>query len=66
MRLIRPGTWELRVTVGRWEDGRPRTLNRSVSAKTEAEASAQLIAFVDETSRAQLPGFAPRARYHGG
>src|ERR1700722_20186271 len=55
MRLIRPGTWELRVTVGRWEDGRPRTLNRSVSAKSKAEAAAQLVTFVDETSRAQLP-----------
>jgi hypothetical protein len=42
MRLIRPGTWELRVTAGRWEDGRPRTLNRTVSAKSDAEAAAQL------------------------
>jgi len=55
MRLLRPGTWELRVTAGRWEDGRPRTLNRTVSAKSEAEAAAQLVAFVDETSRTQLP-----------
>jgi integrase len=55
MRLIRPGTWELRVSAGRWEDGRPRTLNRSVAAKSEAEAAAQLVAFVDESSRAQLP-----------
>jgi integrase len=55
MRLIRPGTWELRVTVGRWEDGRPRTLNRSVSAKSKAEAAAQLVTFVDETSHAHLP-----------
>ena len=56
MRLIRPGTWELRVTVGRWEDGRPRTLNRRVSAKSEAEASSCLVAFVDEARRAQLAG----------
>jgi hypothetical protein len=55
MRLIRPGTWELRVTIGRWEDGRPRTLNRTVSANGEAEAAAQLVAFVDELSRAQFP-----------
>jgi integrase len=54
MRLIRPGTWELRVTVGRWEDGRPRTLNRSISAKSEAEASSCLVAFVDETRQTQL------------
>jgi integrase len=55
MRLIRPGTWELRVTIGRWEDGRPRTLNRTVSANGEAEAAAQLVALVDELSGAQLP-----------
>ena len=55
MRLIRPGTWELRVTVGRWDDGRPRTLNRTVPAGGEAEAAAQLVAFVDEMSSAQLP-----------
>jgi hypothetical protein len=55
MRLIRPGIWELRVSDGRWRDGRPRTLNRNVAAKTEAEAAPQLVAFVDEMSRAQLP-----------
>jgi integrase len=54
MRLIRPGTWELRVTVGRWEDGRPRTLNRRVSANGEAEAAAQLVTLAEEMSRAQL------------
>jgi hypothetical protein len=53
MREIRPGTWELRTTVGRWEDGRPRTLNRSVSAGGEAEAAAQLVSFVEELSDAQ-------------
>ena len=55
MRLIRPGTWELRMAVGRWEDGRPRTLNRRISAKFEADAAARLVAFVDETRRVQLP-----------
>jgi hypothetical protein len=55
MRLIRPGTWELRVSVGRWGDGRPRTLNRRISANTETEAAARLVAFVNETSRTQLP-----------
>jgi hypothetical protein len=54
MRLIRPGTWELRVTVGRWEDGRPQTLNRRVSANGEAEAAAQLVTLAVEMSRAQL------------
>src|SRR6202034_2828094 len=55
MRSIRPGAWELRVTVGRWEDGRPRTLYRHISAGTEAEAAAQLLAFVEEMSAAALP-----------
>jgi integrase len=55
MRLIRPGTWELRVTVGRWEDGRPRTLNRRVSANGEADAAAQLVTLAEEMSRTQLP-----------
>ena len=55
MRLIRPGTWELRVTIGRWADGRPRTLNCTVYANGEPEAAAQLVTFVDEMSRAQLP-----------
>jgi integrase len=55
MRMMRPGTWELRMTVGRWDDGRPRTLNRTVSANSEAEAAAQLVTFAEETSRAQLP-----------
>jgi hypothetical protein len=55
MRLIRSGTWELRVTAGRWDDGRPRTFNRTVSAKSEAEAAAQLVAFAEETGHAQLP-----------
>ena len=55
MRRIRSGTWELRVTVGRWEDGRPRTLHRNVSAGTEGEAAAQLVNFVEEMSAAALP-----------
>ena len=54
MRVIRPGTWELRVTIGRWEDGRPRTFNRRISANGEAEAAAQLVTLVEEMSRAQL------------
>jgi site-specific recombinase XerC len=55
MRHVRSGTWELRVTVGRWDDGRPRTLYRTVSAGSEAEAAPQLVAFVNEMSGGQLP-----------
>ena len=55
MRSVRRGTWELRVTIGRWDDGRPRSLTRTVSAKSEAAASALLAEFVDEMSDSQLP-----------
>jgi hypothetical protein len=55
MRAVRPGTWELRVTAGRWDNGRPRSLTRTVSAKTEAAAASRLKEFVDEMSAAQLP-----------
>ena len=30
MRLVRPGSWELRITIGRWSNGRPRTMTRTV------------------------------------
>jgi integrase len=55
MRRLRPRTWELRVTVGRWNDGQPRTLYRSVTADTESEAGAQLRSFVEQMSAAQQP-----------
>jgi integrase len=55
MRQVRPGTWELRVTAGRWSDGSVRTLYRTVQADDEADATAQLIAFVDEMGGAQHP-----------
>jgi integrase len=56
MRKMRPGTWELRVTAGRWEDnGHQRTLTRTVSAPTEAEAAVQLAKFVEELSDLHLP-----------
>ena len=63
MRLIRSGAWELRITVGRWEDGRPRTLYRSVSADTDGEAAAQLVTFVEEMRVAGLPGHPRRSRH---
>ena len=55
MRVIRPGKWELRVTIGRWDDGRPRSLTRTVSAKSEAAAAGLLAEFIDEMSGSQLP-----------
>ena len=55
MRMVRPGTWELRVTIGRWDNGRPRSLTRTTSAKSEAAAAALLAEFVDEMTDSQLP-----------
>ncbi|MGH9125230.1 MAG: tyrosine-type recombinase/integrase [Acidimicrobiales bacterium] len=55
LRAVRPGSWELRVTAGRWNDGRVRTLTRTVTADTETEAAALLRAFREEVGRSQLP-----------
>ena len=55
MRLVRPGTWELRVSVGRWQNGRLRSLTRTVRARTESAAAKLLAEFVDEVSGGQLP-----------
>jgi site-specific recombinase XerD len=55
MRLVRPGRWELRLTSGRWKDGRPRSLTRTVSAKNKTAAAALLEEFVTEMSDAHLP-----------
>jgi len=55
MRQLRPGTWELRVTVGRWSDGRPRTYYRTIEAARESDASAHLGSFVEEMRSAAQP-----------
>ena len=55
MRELRPDTWELRVTAGRWADGRVRTRCRTVTAGGEADAAAQLVAFLNEMAAAQHP-----------
>ena len=55
MRIVRPGTWELRVTIGRWDDGRPRSLTRTITAKSESAAAALLGEFVDEMTGSHLP-----------
>jgi integrase len=55
LRIVRPGMWELRVTMGRWKNGRPRSLTRTVPARSKAAAAALLGEFVDEMSSSQLP-----------
>ena len=55
IRLVRPGTWELRVTMGRWQNGRPRSFTRTVPTKSKALAAGLLAEFVDEMSGSQLP-----------
>jgi integrase len=55
MRLVRPGKWELRVSLGRWENGRPRSFTRTISARGKNAAAAALAEFVEEISEASLP-----------
>jgi len=55
MRQVRPGRWELRVSIGRWEDGRPRSFTRTVAARTKTAAANLLAEFVEEMSDASLP-----------
>jgi integrase len=55
LRHLGAGRWELRVTVGRWDDGRVRTFYRSIRARNESDAQDQLRAFVEEMREAQLP-----------
>jgi integrase len=54
-RQVRPGVWKLTVTAGRWADGSPRRVHRTVSAGTDAEASAALADFAAEVRSAPLP-----------
>jgi integrase len=56
MRLVRPSTWELRITIGRYENGRPRSLTRTVRARSKASAAGLLAEFVDEMTASPLPG----------
>lgn len=55
IRQVRPGTWELRLALGRWEDGRPRRLYQTVHAASESEATDQLVSFIQEMRAAQHP-----------
>lgn len=54
-RQLRPGVWKLTVTAGRWVDGTPRRVHRTVRAGTDAEASAALADFAAEVRSAPLP-----------
>ncbi len=55
MRQVRPGKWELRVSLGRWDNGRPRSFTRTVSAKSKTAAANALAEFVDEMTQSSLP-----------
>ena len=55
MRLVRPGKWELRVSVGRWDNGRPRSFTRTVPAKSKTAAANALAEFVEEMTESSLP-----------
>jgi integrase len=55
MRLVRPGKWELRLSLGRWENGRPRSFTRTISARGKIAAATALAEFVEEMSEASLP-----------
>jgi integrase len=54
-RRVRKGVWQLSVYAGRFPDGSPRRLHRTVYASNEAEASALLAAFVAEVREAPAP-----------
>jgi integrase len=54
-RQVRPAVWKLTVTAGRWADGSPRRVHRTVRAATDAEASAALADFAAELRGAPLP-----------
>ncbi len=55
IRQIAAGRWELRITVGRWDDGSPRTLYRNVRSRTRSQAEAELASFVEEMTNSQQP-----------
>jgi hypothetical protein len=54
-RQVRPGVWKLTVTAGRWADGSPRRVHRTVRAATDAEAWAALADLAAELRGAPLP-----------
>ena len=58
-REIRPGVWKFTVMSGRYADGTPRRINRTVHARTAAAATRELAAFVAEVQ--ESPPAATRA-----
>lgn len=54
-REVRPGVWKLTVTAGRWDDGTPRRVNRTVRAATASEAAVAQADFAAEVRGAPLP-----------
>jgi len=52
MRELRRGVWELTATVGRFEDGTPRRLYKTVRASNATAATQELATFVAETRSA--------------
>jgi integrase len=51
LREVAPGQWELSVSVGKYDDGRPRRDYRRVRAENRADAQRQLAALVTEVGR---------------
>ncbi len=52
---VRPGVWKLTVNVGRYDDGRPRRVHRTVQARGEDRANRALADFVGEVRTAPPP-----------
>lgn len=48
LREVSPGLWELSVSAGKFDDGRPRRVYRRVRAETRADAQRELAALVVE------------------
>lgn len=47
---VRPGVWKLTANAGRYDDGRPRRVHKTVRAANEDEATREQIAFAAEVS----------------
>jgi len=50
LRQVRPGAWELTVSAGRYSDGKPRRVFRTLETDTERQAVAALASFVAEVT----------------
>jgi integrase len=53
---VRSGVWKLTVSAGRYANGSPRRLTRTVHVRSEAEATRALAEFVVEARTAKMPG----------